>query len=118
MEVPRGFCWIRFQQVAVLRSRIRSSYAASVRYGAAMRISIRYQLLLPLMTLMLGLVGASAWSAYASGRHARAMIEKQIHDIAMTVHSTSFPLKAQTLQLMKGISGAEFLLCDANRQPL
>lgn len=83
-----------------------------------MRFSIRYQLLVPILALMLGLVGASTWSAYASGQRARRQIEKQIDDIATTVNSASFPVNAQTLQLMKGMSGAEFLLCDAQRRPV
>jgi signal transduction histidine kinase len=83
-----------------------------------MRFSIRYQLLLPILALMLGLVGASTWSAYSSGQRARTQIETQIDDIAKTVNSVSFPLNTQTLHLMKGLSGAEFLLCDEKRAPI
>jgi signal transduction histidine kinase len=83
-----------------------------------MRISIRYQLLLPILALMLGLVGASTWSAYSSGQRARRQIETQIDDIVRTVESVGFPLTAQILHLMKGLSGAELLLCDENRRPL
>jgi len=83
-----------------------------------MRFSIRYQLLVPILALMLGLVGASAWSAFASGQRARRQIEKQIDDIETAVNSATFPLNAQTLQLMKGMSGAEFLLCDAKGRPI
>ena len=74
-----------------------------------MRFSIRYQLLLPLLALMLGLVGVSAWSAWSSGERARRQIEKQIDDIGKTINSVSFPL-AQTLHMMKGLTGAEFVL--------
>lgn len=83
-----------------------------------MRYSIRYQLLLPLLALMLGLVGASTWSAWSSGQRAREQIEKQIDDIATTVNAIPFPLTTQTLNLMKGMSGAEFLLCDEQRRPI
>ena len=83
-----------------------------------MRFSIRYQLLLPLLALMLGLVGASTWSAWSSGQRARQQIEAQIDDIARTVSAHPFPLNTQILHLMKGLSGAEFLLCDAQRQPI
>ena len=83
-----------------------------------MRFSIRNQLLLPLLALMLGVVGASTWSAYASGLRARAQIEQQIDDIAKTVGEAKFTLNEQTLHLMKGMSGAEFLLCDAERRPI
>jgi signal transduction histidine kinase len=83
-----------------------------------MRFSIRYQLLLPLLALMLGLVGASSWSAWSSGQRARRQIEKQIDDIAETVNAVPFPLDTRTLLLMKGLSGAEFLLCDEQRRPI
>ncbi len=75
-----------------------------------MRISIRYQLLLPLLALMLGLVGVSTWSAYSSGQRARRQIENQIDDIATTVNARYFPLDGQILRLMKGLSGADFLV--------
>jgi signal transduction histidine kinase len=83
-----------------------------------MRFSIRYQLLVPILALMLGMVGTSAWSAWSSGQRARTQIETQIDKIAATVNSRSFPLNPQTLHLMKGLSGAEFLLCDERRQPI
>jgi signal transduction histidine kinase len=83
-----------------------------------MRFSIRYQLLLPLLALMLGLVAASAWSAWTSGQRARRQIEKQIDDIAETVNAVPFALDTRTLRLMKGLSGAEFLLCDEQRRPI
>jgi signal transduction histidine kinase len=83
-----------------------------------MRISIRYQLLLPLLALMLGLVGVSTWSAWASGQRARRQIEAQIDAIAQTINSASYPINTRTLQLMRGLSGAEFLLCDQTRQPI
>src|SRR5205823_2582050 len=83
-----------------------------------MRFSIRYQLLLPLLALMLGLVAASTWSAWSSGQRARRQMEKQIDDIAETVNAVPFPLDTRTLLLMKGLSGAEFLLCDEQRKPI
>lgn len=82
-----------------------------------MRFSIRYQLFLPLLALMLGLVGASTWSAWSSGQRARAQIEGQIDKIAETVNAVPF-LDTQILQTMKGLSGADFLLCDEQRQPI
>jgi signal transduction histidine kinase len=83
-----------------------------------MRFSIRLQLLLPLLALMLGLVGVSGWSAWSSGQRARRHIETQIDDIAVTVNAVPYPLTTRTLQLMKGMSGAEFLLCDEERRPI
>jgi hypothetical protein len=83
-----------------------------------MRFSIRYQLLLPLLALMLGLVAASTWSAWSSGQRARRQIETQIDDIATTLNVVPFPLTMQTLRLLKGLTGAEFLLTGADRMPM
>jgi signal transduction histidine kinase len=83
-----------------------------------MRLSIRYQLLVPLLTLLLGVVGMSVWTALASAARVRAQIETQIHDIADTVNAVTFPRNRQTLRLMKGLSGAEFVLGDNRGRPL
>jgi signal transduction histidine kinase len=83
-----------------------------------MRWSIRYQLFVPLLTLLLGVVGMAVWTGMASAERARRQIETQMHDIARTVNAASFPRNPQTLSLMKGMSGAEFLLCDSHRRPL
>lgn len=83
-----------------------------------MRWGIRSQLLVPLLTLLLGVVGMAAWTATTSAQRARQQIEKQVHDVALTVNEVTFPRNVQTLRLMKGLSGAEFLLCDAGKVPL
>lgn len=83
-----------------------------------MRLSIRYQLLLPLLALMLGVVGMSTWTAWSSAQRARGQIEQQMEAIAATVNKVPLPLNPQTLPLMKGLCGADLLLCDESRQPL
>src|SRR5713101_3686116 len=82
-----------------------------------MRWGIRYQLLVPLLTLLLGVVGMAVWTALASAQRARQQIETQMHDIATTINTVTFPRNLQILKLMKGLSGAEFLLCDSRGQP-
>src|SRR5262245_32284568 len=82
-----------------------------------MRVSVRSQLLLPLLALMLSVIGISAWTALASAGRARRQIERQMDDVARAVH-VPFPRNRQILNLMKRMSGAEFILCDAQRKPL
>ena len=78
-----------------------------------MRLGIRYQLLLPLVILMVGVIGMSTWTAVSSADAAGRHIEKQMEDIAKTaVKSASFLRNHQILHLMKGLSGADFLLCE------
>ncbi len=83
-----------------------------------MCLSIRYQLLLPLLTLFLGMVGMSTWTAVTAADRVRVQIETHLADIAGTVRTVTFPRNAQTLGLMKGLSAAEFLLCDGHGRPL
>lgn len=83
-----------------------------------MRLSIRYQLLLPLLALMLGVVGMSTWTAWSSAQRARRQIETQMEAIAATEARTNFAHNAHTLKLMKGLSSADFLVCDEERKPL
>src|SRR5439155_884108 len=83
-----------------------------------MRWSIRFQLLVPLLTLLVGVVGMSVWTALASADGARRQIEKQMHDIARTVAAIKILPNQYTLPLMKGLSGAELLPCDTHGEPL
>ncbi|HKI31709.1 MAG TPA: HAMP domain-containing sensor histidine kinase [Gemmataceae bacterium] len=77
-----------------------------------MRWPIRYQLLVPLLTLLLGVVGVSTWTALASVDFARRQIETQVRHVAHTLsESRHVPLTSKTvLEQMKGLSGADYLL--------
>jgi signal transduction histidine kinase len=81
-----------------------------------MRLSIRYQLLLPLVTLLLSFIGVSTWTALASARQARQQIDAQINEIIATVQQANYPLAQNVLQLMKGFSGADFLYTKAGQR--
>lgn len=83
-----------------------------------MHFGIRAQLLFPLVPLVLGLAATTAWTAYSAASAARAQIFADLSHIADTVRQVTFPRNLQTLRLMKGLSGAEFLLCDGGGQPL
>src|SRR5579885_1526338 len=77
-----------------------------------MRWPIRYQLLVPLLTLLLGVVGISTWTALASADRARRQIETQVRHVAHTLsESRHVPLTNKVvLEQMKGLSGADYLL--------
>jgi signal transduction histidine kinase len=79
-----------------------------------MRWSLRYQLLTPLLALLLGVVGLSVWTAAASAQRARRQIETQVRDITRTVGQARFPLTERVLKLMKGLSGADYFLIDGD----
>jgi signal transduction histidine kinase len=73
-----------------------------------MRLSIRFQLLLPLFALFLGVVGMSVWTALSSAERVRRQIDAQFAEIIATVQQSNFPLTDKVLHLMKGFSGADF----------
>jgi signal transduction histidine kinase len=81
-----------------------------------MRWSIRYQLLVPLLTLLLGVVGVSTWTAAASAHRAWQQIETQVRNVARTLGEASYPLNELVLKQIKGLSGAEYLLLGADGQ--
>ena len=60
-----------------------------------MRWPIRYQLLVPPLTLLLGVVGISTWTALASAGRARGQIETQVRNVARTLsESRHVPLRS------------------------
>jgi signal transduction histidine kinase len=77
-----------------------------------MRLSIRHQLLLPLLTLLLSFIGMSTWTALASASRAREQIDAQVNDIITSVQQAKYPLTEKILHLMKGLTGADFFLAD------
>jgi signal transduction histidine kinase len=75
-----------------------------------MRWPIRNQLLVPLLTLLLGVVGISTWTALASADRARNQIETQVRNVAHTVSDLPVPLHQKVLEGLKLLLGADFLL--------
>lgn len=75
-----------------------------------MKRTIRAQLLIPPLVLLLGVGGSTAWTAYSSAGRARDRIETQVRQVARTLIESDFPLKPHVLEQMKGLSGAEFVL--------
>src|SRR5208283_2120959 len=75
-----------------------------------MRWSIRYQLLISLFILLLGVVGISIWTGVLSAYRARERIETNVRNIAHTMHDWGGAPNAAILRLMKTISRAEYYL--------
>jgi signal transduction histidine kinase len=75
-----------------------------------MRWSIRYQILGPLILLILGLIGVCAWTAMDSARLARQRISEQVHGVIRTLSEAQYPLTDHVFDQLRGFSGAEYLL--------
>jgi signal transduction histidine kinase len=78
------------------------------------RLGIRYRLLVPLGLLLVGVVGASLWSARVAGRRAEDRVAAQVQHVSQTLSKGNFPLKPLVLEQMKGLSGAEFFFVPAS----
>ncbi len=76
-----------------------------------MRWRIRYQLLLPLLLLLLGVVGLSVWMAVAAADRAWTQVEGRVRTVAehFSEHGT-YPLAPNILHWVKGLSGADYLV--------
>ncbi len=78
-----------------------------------MRWSLRYQILLPMMAVMLiTLLGVSFLNAYLSAQKAKAQIHNQLQGVAETLSRSTFPLTDSVLEQISGFSGAEFAVTD------
>jgi signal transduction histidine kinase len=75
-----------------------------------MRWPIRYQLLVPPLTLLLGVVAITTQTAIASADRARQQIEAQVQRIAHALADHPVGLSPTVLQMMKTLTGAEYLL--------
>jgi signal transduction histidine kinase len=75
-----------------------------------LRLGIRYRLLVPLALLLVGVVGASLWSARVAARRAEERVAAQVRDVSQTLIGANYPLTPNVLEQMKSLSGAEFLL--------
>src|SRR4051794_32154297 len=78
-----------------------------------MRWSIRWQLVVPLLVVWLGVLLLTAWAGVATARHAiRRQIEGQLRNVAKTLSEASYRLPPAVLAQVKGLSGAEYHLVD------
>jgi signal transduction histidine kinase len=81
-----------------------------------MRWPLRYQILVPLLTLLLGVVGMCTWTAVAAANRAWQQLETQFRSIAHTLSDATYPLQQNVLRQLQGLSGAEFLVVTAGEQ--
>ncbi|HVC98700.1 MAG TPA: HAMP domain-containing sensor histidine kinase [Pirellulales bacterium] len=78
-----------------------------------MRWPIRHQILLPFAGMMLvAVAGVSVLNAFLATRHAEERIDEQVRGVAGTLLDSNFPLTDAVLAVMRGLSGAEFVLTD------
>lgn len=82
-----------------------------------MRWRIRYQLLVPLLLLLVGVVGISIWVALSEIARAQAGIEQRMRHVAQTLsESPQFPLVGTVLEQMKKLSGADYVFVGVGQR--
>lgn len=82
-----------------------------------MRWPLRYQILLPLVGLMLAtLCGVSLLNAWLSTHRVRRQIEEQLGDVVRTLSAANFPLEPVVLRQTRGLSGAELVVSEHSGQ--
>ncbi|CAN5476485.1 HAMP domain-containing sensor histidine kinase [soil metagenome] len=80
-----------------------------------MRLSLRYQILLPMLLLVLGIAGLGTWAAvHAVQKAIRNQIEAQLAQVVRTISDASFPFSERVLAQLKDLTGAEFVLISAD----
>jgi len=77
-----------------------------------MRLSIRAQLLFPVLILLLGVVGIFTWTGVASARRAQREIEDDMRSVAQHLSEAPYTLQPNILKYLKRLSGADFILVD------
>ena len=82
-----------------------------------MRWSIQRQLLVPmLLVIVLTSALSSGVSAWVGGRWARREESDRLARVVATLSDANFPLQESVLQKLAGLSGAEFVVWDAQQQ--
>jgi signal transduction histidine kinase len=80
-----------------------------------MRWPLRYQILFPFAGVMLAVVvGVSLLDAYLAARRTQHRIEDQLRSAVNILIEANFPLTDAVLRQTSGLSGAHFLLADAD----
>ena len=82
-----------------------------------MRRPIRIQLLLPVLpVVLLAIVAASGTSAYLDIQRANRRQQEHLARVVDTLTEPAFPLADNVLRKMSGLSGAEFVVLDADNR--
>ena len=80
-----------------------------------MRRPIQVQLLFPMLSVvLLAIVLASGTSAYLDVREANRRQEKELARVVAALRDAPYPLSESILGTIRGLSGAEFVIFDAD----
>jgi hypothetical protein len=87
--------------------------AKSAGMETAMRWSLRQQILMPVIGVVLTTVlVVSALNAWVASTAARRRLEGQLRDLTATLSSSNFPLENHVLQQMRGLTAADYVVME------
>jgi signal transduction histidine kinase len=77
-----------------------------------MKWGLRSQLILPVSTMsFVTIFGLGIWLAWQYARNSQSQTEKRMVQLASTIRESSFPINQSIIEQLKGLSGADFLVC-------
>ncbi|MBX7071982.1 MAG: HAMP domain-containing histidine kinase [Pirellulales bacterium] len=81
-----------------------------------MRYPLRYQVFVPMsLTMLATVIAICVLTGWLATRRAYRQVQYDLDRIADTLQASAFPLNNATLEKMRGLSGAEFVLLRAGR---
>jgi signal transduction histidine kinase len=84
-----------------------------------MRWPIRYQLLVPLLVLLVSVVIGSVWTATTSANRARQRIENRVRDSGRSLETSWYPIDADSvLPVIQRYSGMEYYVVRKSGRPI
>lgn len=83
-----------------------------------MRLTIRNQILFPVAGLLLAAVALTSFSAaYLAAKRSEREIGERLQRVTETLDRTNFPYSQNVLEMMQGLSGADFVALDPQGTP-
>lgn len=78
---------------------------------------LAFQILAPVILLLAGIVSLFAWLGFEQSRHAKQEALVRLERLAAACSGVTIPRTRFILEIMRGMSGAELILCGADGHP-
>jgi signal transduction histidine kinase len=79
---------------------------------------LSFQIMTPVILLLAGMMVMVVWIGIGQGRHARSEALQKFDHLGLACSGVTIPRSRQILNVMRDLSGAELILCNASGLPL
>ena len=79
---------------------------------------LSFQIMTPVILLLAGMMVMVVWIGIGQGRHARSEALQKFDHLGLACSGVTIPRSRQILNVMRDLSGAELILCNASGFPL